>query len=128
VQGIEHLDIDDGAVIGWRCHLDGRGGLRIGRNVTLGPDVYLLTADHDPSDPAFGQRNSPIAVGDRAWLASRCTVLRGTTIGQGAVVAAGAVVTRDVPEFHIVGGIPAEHIGDRSRDLDYERTFRPLLY
>jgi maltose O-acetyltransferase len=64
-----------------------------------------------------------VVVGDHAWLSFRCTVLPGVTIGEGAVVAAGAVVTKDVPRYAIVAGIPARVIGERSpRGLDYDLT------
>ena len=57
------------------------------------------------------------AIGDRAWLGSRALVLPGVTIGEGAVVAAGAVVTSDVPAYAVVGGVPARAIGARPREL-----------
>jgi acetyltransferase-like isoleucine patch superfamily enzyme len=64
-----------------------------------------------------------VAIGDRAWLSFRCTVLPGVTIGEGAVVAAGAVVTNDVPSYAIVAGVPAHVTGERTpRDLTYELT------
>lgn len=106
--------IDQGAL------LDGRGGLTIGMGVATGPDVYLLTADHDPQSPTFAGRTAPVVIGDRAWLGTRAMVLPGVTVGEGAVVAAGAVVTRDVAPYTIVGGVPARVIGERNRDLTYE--------
>jgi maltose O-acetyltransferase len=59
-----------------------------------------------------------------AWISFRATILPGVTVGRGAVVAANSVVTKDVEEFTIVGGIPAKPIGTRSRDLDYTLTGR----
>ena len=59
-------------------------------------------------------------IGDWAWLSFRSTILPGVTIGEGAVVAAGAVVTRDVPPYAIVAGIPARVVGERPRELDYD--------
>lgn len=114
--------IDQGAL------LDGRGGLTIGRAVTTGLDVCLLTADHDPQSPTFAGRLAPVEIGDRAWLGTRAMVLPGVKVGEGAVVAAGAVVTRDVAPYTIVGGVPARVIGERSRELDYDFTAyrRPL--
>ncbi|MEB3222816.1 MAG: acyltransferase [Candidatus Sericytochromatia bacterium] len=106
--------LDQGAL------LDGRGGLTIGRAVATGPDVMLLTADHDPQSPTFAGRTAPIAIGDRAWLGARVTVLPGVSVGEGAVVAAGAVVTRDVAPYTIVGGVPARPIGARTRELTYD--------
>ena len=106
--------IDQGAL------LDGRGGLTIGRGVATGPDVCLLTADHDPQSSTFEGRLAPITIGDRAWLGTRAMVLPGVSVGEGAVIAAGAVVTKDVAPYTIVGGVPARVIGERSRELGYE--------
>jgi acetyltransferase-like isoleucine patch superfamily enzyme len=60
-----------------------------------------------------------VTVGNYAWLASHCIVLPGVTIGEGAVVAAGAVVATDVAPYTMVGGVPARYIKDRNRDLRY---------
>jgi acetyltransferase-like isoleucine patch superfamily enzyme len=115
-QGIE---IGAGTVIGHWATLDGRRGLKIGRNVNLSSEAALWTLQHDPDDREFGVRGGPIVVEDHAWISFRATVLPGVRIGRGAVVAAGAVVTGDVEDYAIVGGIPAKRIGTRSRDLDY---------
>lgn len=122
-------DIAIGAhsVVNRDCSLDGRGGLRIGANVSISPGVWILTAAHDPNDPGFRYVESPTFIGDYVWLGSRCLVLPGVTIGTGAVVAAGAVVSRDVQPFAVVGGVPARTIGERSRDLSYQLDYRPLL-
>jgi maltose O-acetyltransferase len=87
-----------------------------------------VTADHDLQDPGFAGRLGPITIGDRAWLASRSTVVRGVTIGEGAVVAAGAVVTQDVPPWTVVGGVPARKIGERSREQHYRIDYGPERY
>jgi maltose O-acetyltransferase len=119
--------IGEGTTIDQGVRLDGRGGLTIGAGVSIAPDVYLLTADHDPQSPSFEGRTAPIVVEDHAWLGTRSMVLPGVTIGRGAVVAAGAVVTRDVPPYTIVGGVPAKPIGTRTQDLQYAFDyFRPM--
>jgi maltose O-acetyltransferase len=77
--------------------------------------------------PDFAGRTAPVVIEDFAWLGSRAMVLPGVTVGKGAVVAAGAVVTRDVPPYAIVGGVPARVIGERERGLDYAFDyFRPM--
>jgi acetyltransferase-like isoleucine patch superfamily enzyme len=114
-------------VINRQCVLDGRGGLRIGNNVSVSPGVWLLTSQHDLNDPSFVQVFNPIVIGDYVWLGSRATVLPGVSIGKGAVVAAGSVVTRDVEPYTIVGGVPARPIGRRSECLDYQLDYRPAL-
>tara|TARA_Y100001970_G_C14077294_1_gene772735 strand:+ start:621 stop:1172 length:552 start_codon:yes stop_codon:yes gene_type:complete len=87
--------------------------IRIGDNVVFGHDVQLYTSDHDPDDPTFARRDAPIEIHDNVWVGSRAIILKGVTIGEGAVVAAGSVVTRDVESFSIVGGNPARKIRDR---------------
>ena len=67
----------------------------------------------------------PIVIGDRVWIGMNATVLGGVTIGEGAVVAAGSVVTKDVPPFTVVGGVPARPIKDRERELTYRLAYRP---
>lgn len=113
------IEIGEGSVIGHWATLDGRRGLRIGRNVNCSSEVALWTLQHDLDDRRFGVEGGPIVIEDYAWISFRATVLPGVRIGRGAVVAANAVVTGDVEEYTIVGGIPARPIGTRSRDLEY---------
>ncbi len=68
-----------------------------------------------------------MTIGDRVWIAYRAVILPGVTIGEGAVVAAGAVVSRDVAPYTIVAGNPAQPVGTRSRDLDYRLDYSPWL-
>ena len=84
--------------------------LTIGNRVWMGHDVSFYGADHDPDDPAMPARYAPILVRDGVWIASKASILKGVTVGQGAVVAYGAVVTQDVPAYAIVGGVPARFI------------------
>ncbi|MEM8943670.1 MAG: acyltransferase [Planctomycetota bacterium] len=114
------------AVVNHDCHLDGRGGdLTIGEDADIGPYTHIWTLEHEPSDPQHGTKHAPVTIEHHAWIASRVTILPGVTIGAGAVVAAGAVVTRDVAPKAIVAGIPAEPIGERTNDLDYQLSFNP---
>lgn len=128
VLGAERLVIGDGTNVGWRCLLDARGGLTIESDVVIASDVQVISGDHDIASPTFGVRLEPVTIGSRVWLASRCTVLKGVTIGYGGVVAAGAVVTEDVPRLTVVGGVPARRIGDRPDVLEYHIDWFPPLY
>lgn len=85
-------------------------GVTLGDGVFLGHDVTFHCADHDIDDPAMPARYAPIVVGDGAWIASKASVLKGVTVGEGAVVAYGAVVTRDVPRLAMVAGVPAQFV------------------
>jgi acetyltransferase-like isoleucine patch superfamily enzyme len=95
------------------CCLDVRGGLRIGDDVSVSPDVVVLTASHRVDDPAFRVETRPVVIEDNVWIGTRATILPGVTLGRGCVVCAGAVVTRDVAALAIVGGVPAQRVGER---------------
>jgi acetyltransferase-like isoleucine patch superfamily enzyme len=114
------IEIGEGTVVGFDCILDGRGGLSLGRNVNLSSEVAIWTMQHDHRDPDFAGVQAPVNVGDRAWLSFRCTILPGVTVGEGAVIAAGAVVVKDVPPYAIMAGVPATQVSERPRNLRYE--------
>jgi maltose O-acetyltransferase len=109
--------------------LDGRGTLSIGANA-LTQECDLITAQHDIDSPQYETQYGPVAVGDYAILYKRCIVLPGRTIGYGAVVATGAVVTKDVPDMAIVGGNPAHILRYRKcvhSDADLRRIVGSAL-
>jgi Acetyltransferase (isoleucine patch superfamily) len=116
----ENVHIGPGTIIGQDALLDGRKGIHLGSNVNLGGEVAIFTLQHDVRSALFSTVGGPVIVGDRAWLSFRTTTLPGITIGEGAVVAAGAVVTKDVPPYTIVAGVPARVISDRPRTLTYD--------
>ena len=91
------------------CHLQDQGGIEIGDGALIGHNVVLATINHD-LNPARNRVNhyAPIKIGKHVWIGSNATVLQGVTIGDWSVVAAGAVVTRDVPPMTVVGGVPAK--------------------
>jgi maltose O-acetyltransferase len=126
VLGPKELSIGAHTVIGRRCLIDCRGkGVRLGRNVNVGSQVAFVSGKHEVQSATFESASAPISVGDYAWISLRATVLGGVTIGEGAVVAAGAVVAGDVEPYTIVGGVPARPIGERTRELDYDIVYRP---
>ena len=91
------------------CHFQDQGGIEIGDGALIGHNVVLATINHD-LDPEKNRKNhyAPIKIGSHVWIGSNATVLPGVTIGDWAVVAAGAVVTKDVPPMTVVGGVPAK--------------------
>jgi maltose O-acetyltransferase len=111
--------------INMRCRLDGRGGIEIGDNVSISAETCILTADHDLQSADLAGRHAGVTIQDYVFIGTRALILPGVTLGRGSVVAAGAVVSRDVPEFTIVAGNPARHIGERNRDLTYEIDYAP---
>lgn len=116
----ERIEIGPHCTIGDSAFLDGRSGLTIGACVNLGSHVSIYTRQHDVDDPDFAEVGAPVRIEDHAWVSSHSILLPGVTVGEGAVVAAGAVVVKDVPAYTLVGGNPARHIRDRSRDLRYK--------
>jgi galactoside O-acetyltransferase len=124
--GPTYLYATDGAIrIGDKCSMNsnvqigaGQGRIDIGNNVIIGPNVVIRAADHGIAS-GTPMRNQPhargtIVIGDDVWIASNAVVLRNTTLGDGCVVAAGAIVTKDVAPGAIVGGVPAREIGRRA--------------
>jgi len=93
------------------CHFQDQGGITIGDNCLIGHNVVLATINHD-LNPANNRKNhyAPIKICDNVWIGANVTVLQGVTIGEWAFVAAGAVVTKNVEPYTIVGGIPAKFI------------------
>lgn len=106
-------------IVNARCRLDTRGGITLGHNVSVSQEVVILTADHDMNSPSFAYRTKPVVIQDYAWIGTRASILPGVTIGKGAVVAAGAVVAKDVAPYTVVGGVPAKPIGNRAQVLSY---------
>ena len=101
--------IGDGAI------LDARGGLTIGRDVNLSTQVHIWTAQHGWNDPDFAFESAPVVIGDHVWLGARVSVLPGVTIGEGAVVATGSVVTKSLEPYGLYAGVPAKRLRDRER-------------
>jgi maltose O-acetyltransferase len=95
------------------CCIDIRGPLKIGAHVSISPDVTILTATHGVNDPTFFVRHRPVVIEDNVWIGTRSMILPGVTLGRGSVVAAGAVVTRDVGPLEVVAGVPARKIAVR---------------
>ena len=113
------LVIGAGTNINRCCFIDARGGCKIGDNVSISHEVLILTGTHDINSRLFSEIHRPVDIGDNVWIGARAVILPGVTVGQGAVIAAGAVVRSDVPDYSIVGGVPAKKIGTRRDDLEY---------
>lgn len=107
------VKIGEGTIIGQNAFLDGRDELIIGKHVDIASDVLIYNSEHDINSDDFRPINGSVVIGDYVFIGPRAIVLPGVNIGKGAVVAAGAVVTKNVNEFDIVGGVPAKVIGER---------------
>jgi len=110
---VGRLAIGEGTLVNRGVYLDNRGGLEIGRQVSIAHDSRIYTMGHDPHDPQFATRPGAVRIGDYAVLFAGAMVMPGVTLGEGAVVMAGAVVTKSVPPYRIVGGNPAADLGER---------------
>lgn len=123
-----NIRIGEGTIIGDHAFLDGRAPLIIGNHVDVASSVMIYNSEHDLSSDNFRATEEPVEIGDYVFIGPRAIILPGVKIGRGAVVGAGAVVTKDVPDFAIVGGIPAQVIGERkNKNLKY-RLGRPRLF
>jgi acetyltransferase-like isoleucine patch superfamily enzyme len=116
------LVIGDRCVIGRNATITAHREIRIGDDVWTGNDVFISDQNHawdDPSLPigAQAQEPRPVVIGDGAWIGHGAIVLPGVVIGRRAVIAAGAVVTVSVPDFSVVGGVPARLIGPARDDV-----------
>lgn len=119
------LLISEGCSIGPKVLLDARKGLEIGKNVTIAYDAIIWTLHHDMNSADFRGYGGKTTIDEYAWICSRSILLPGIHIGKGAVVASGAVVTKDVEPYTIVGGVPAKPIGKRELiDFTYSPYFK----
>lgn len=89
------------------CCLDVRGELRIGDNVSISPGVAIITTAHNWREPGFALESRPVVIEDHVWVGIGATILPGTRVGRGAVIAAGSVAVGDIPPLSVVAGVPA---------------------
>jgi maltose O-acetyltransferase len=112
-----NISIGDNSGVGDRCFLQDIGEISIGSDVLMGPEAMIFTANHQMKRDELlrnqGETVSGVTIGDDVWIGARSIILPGVTVSNGAVIAAGAVVTRDVEPYTIVGGVPAKKIGVR---------------
>lgn len=125
------LTIGKGTIIGHYSVLDARNFIEIGENVNFSHGVWLWTEQHNHNAPDFScesPKKKKIIIYDRVWLGPRVIVLPGCTIGEGAVVGAGSVVTKDIEPFSINAGIPAKKIGERNKNINYIFKDKPIPF
>lgn len=104
----KNISVGKNVFINCGCHFQDQGGVTIGDDVLIGSQVVFATINHGRHPQERGDLHpAPIRIGNGVWIGSHVTVLPGVTIGDHAIVAAGAVVTRDIPAGMVAGGVPA---------------------
>ena len=125
----DHIHIGTETYLPNRSVFDGRGGLTIGDQCLIGFESIIITSTHESADVTVPIRDqglfeAPVVIGNDVWLGCRVIVMPGVTIGDHAIVAAGSVVTKDVPAYGVVGGVPARAIKDRREAQQLEAATR----
>lgn len=120
--------IGNDSIINSKCLIDQRGTIIIGKKVAISHEVNILTADHEFDSPNFEGRERPVVIEDYVWIGARAIILPGITLGEGSVVAAGSVVTKDVPPYSVVAGVPAKIVNTRPNTLDYVTEYQRLFH
>lgn len=114
--GVPKIVVGDNFYVNAYCHF--LGEIYIGNNVQIGPQTVIWARDHEFKAGALireqGHNSQSVVIGNDAWIGAHCTILKGVVIGDGAVVAAGSVVTKDVPPMTVVGGVPAKILKERT--------------
>ena len=123
------IEINAHSVIGHNVTLDGRSGIYIGRNVNISSEVMIWTKQHDYNDSNFKIVGGKVIIEDFVWISARAIILPGVNIGEGAIIAAGSVVTKNILPYSIVAGVPARNIGKREGSLNYNpsKPFLPFI-
>lgn len=126
------ITVGEDTIIGDHAFLDGRSSLVIGDHVDIASSVMIYNSEHNVDDNDFAVIEKvveePVTIGDYVFIGPRVIILPGVNIGRGAVVGAGAVVTKDVPDFAIVGGVPAKLIGERKNKNPSYKLGRARLF
>ena len=108
-----NIKIGNDTIIGEKATLDGRDNIIIGDHVDIASEVMIYNSEHNIDADYFTAIQAPVIIEDYVFIGPRAIILPGVKIGKGAIIGAGAVVTKDVPPFAVVGGVPAKTIGER---------------
>lgn len=125
---LKNLRIGEDSIIGSGIFIDGRAKVSIGNHVDIASEVMIYNSEHDINSEDFKAILEEVVIGDYVFIGPRVIILPGISIGKGVVIAAGAVVTKDVPDFAIVGGVPAQIIGERKLKDPHYRLGRARLF
>ena len=122
-----NFTIGNNSVINRQCYIDAREEIKIGNNVNISNQCYIQTAQHDLRSSDFKYVPGPVHIHDHVWIGARAIILPGVTIGEGAVIGAGAIVNKDIPPYSIAVGVPAKVVGERPQNLTYRTDYFPYF-
>jgi acetyltransferase-like isoleucine patch superfamily enzyme len=123
-----NIEIGNNTVVNRKCYFDGRNGkIHIKNNVSISPGCYFLTDSHSKDSPQFSHIFSDIVLNDYAWIGVKAILLPNVNIGIGAVLGAGSVATKDIPDHKVYAGVPASFVSDRNNDLQYTLKYFPYF-
>lgn len=122
------LELGNRVAVGWHVEFDARGGIIVGHDTNISSHVKLITGSHDISNNEFKADFLPIHIGHHVWIGTGAIILQGVKIGDGSVIAAGAVVTHDIPPYEVWGGVPARFLKKREENMEYKIQSAQILY
>ncbi len=120
---IGNVRMGSNSVVNFGCYLDNRRGIFIGNNVGIAHNCKIYTLGHDVNDSCFRTKGAPVYLKDNVFVFSNVIIMPGITIGEGAIVLPGSIVTKDVAEYTIVGGNPAKYVRSRERNIQYKLDY-----
>lgn len=121
------IELGNDIVVNHHVMLDGRKGIRIGNSVDIGEWTSIWSLQHLTSDMNHGVSGGKVVIDDHVWIAPRCIILPGVHVGKGSVVATGSIVTKNVPPFSLVAGVPAKVIKNLDNRCSYKNDFLMIL-
>lgn len=126
--GFKNISLGEDTIVGYRIFIDGRDKVTIGNHTDIASEVMIYNSEHDLNDPNFKATEEPVSIGNYCFIGPRVIIMPGVQIGDGAIVAGGAVVTKSVKPNTIVGGVPAKEIGIRKLGQHSYQLGRPRLF
>lgn len=122
-----NITIGNNTVINRNCYIDGRSFVQIGNNVSISPETYILSLDHDSKSSTFETVCKQTTIADYVWIGARAIILPGVVLNEGSIVGAGSVVTKSTNRYDIIAGNPAKKINSRPDKLEYTVNYFPLF-